>query len=141
MKCSELMHAPQSCMPNERLMDALAIMEAQDVGSVPVVEDRAGMRPLGVVTDRDAALLLGRTDRRASEVNCQEAMSSPAITCDSEDDIKDAVELMREHQLRRILVTDNGRLVGIIAQADLAREKSGEAKKVLEDVSQPKAAA
>ncbi len=140
MKCSELMHAPQTCLPNERLMDCLAIMKAQDVGSVPIVEDRESMRPLGVVTDRDAALLLGRTDRRASEVTCREAMSTPAITCEEEDDIKDAVDLMRRHQLRRMLVTQNGRLVGIIAHADLAREKSGEAKKVLEDVSQPKAA-
>ncbi len=140
MKCSELMHAPQTCLPHERLMDALSIMEAQDVGSVPVVDDRESMRPLGVVTDRDAALLLGRTDRKASEVLCREAMSTPAISCEAGDDIKDAVDLMRRHQLRRMLVTQDGRLVGIIAQADLAREKSGEAKKVLEDVSQPKAA-
>ncbi len=140
MKCSELMHSPTTCLPHERLMDALAIMGAQDVGAVPVVEDREGLRPLGIVTDRDAALLLGRIDRRASEITCREAMTTPAVTCEADDDIKDAVELMRRHQLRRMLVTENGRLVGIIAQADLAREKSGEAKKVLEDVSQPKAA-
>ena len=141
MKAKELMHRdPEFCVPDERLLDAIKIMEASDVGSVPVVDSRDSMHPVGVITDRDAALNLGRNDRRPSEVMCRDVMSSPAIAVSADDDVKDAFEQMKERQLRRILVCDDSRrLVGIIAQADIAREKPGDAKEVVEEVSTPPA--
>ncbi len=141
MKCSELMNpSPEFCVPEERLMDALEIMRAHDVGSVPVVDNRDDQSPVGVITDRDAALFLGLEDRRPSEVFCREVMTSPPVTVSADDDIDEARDRMREFQLRRILVEKQGRLIGVIALADFAREKPGEAKKVVEDVSRPKAA-
>jgi CBS domain-containing protein len=138
MKCSELMHPnPEFCVPDESLLDALEIMEASDVGSIPVVDARDSMRPVGIVTDRDAALHLARNDRRPSEVLCRDAMSSPAVTCEADDDAQDAFEKMKGEQLRRMLIVQNGKLVGIIAQADIARQKPGDAKKVVEEVSKP----
>ncbi len=135
MKCAELMSPPEACQPQDSLRQLLTALQRDNIGSIPIVDDFQSWRPMGVVTDRDAALFLGRFDRRPSEVTCREVMTTPAINCEETDDIKDAVELMRQHKLRRILVTNQGRLTGIISQADLARQKSGEAKKLIEDVS------
>ncbi len=136
MKCAELMNPPEACQPQDSLQQLLAALQRDNIGSIPIVDSFQNWRPMGVVTDRDAALFLGRTDRRASEVTCREVMTTPVISCEETDDVKDAVELMRQHKLRRILVTNHGKLTGIISQADLARQKSGVAKKLVEDVSQ-----
>ena len=139
MRCAELMQPePAACTPEQTLFQALQLMSSHDVGSIPVVD--VNKRPVGIVTDRDAALYLAEHDRRPSEVSCSEAMSSPLITCDVQDDLDDAIDKMRDYQLRRIVVLEHGRVAGIIAQADLAREKPGDARKVVEDVSRPKAA-
>ncbi|MGH9534351.1 MAG: CBS domain-containing protein [Terriglobales bacterium] len=141
MKCSELMQPdPEAVIPEDRLSDILKVMLTRDVGSVPVVDARETRAPLGVITDRDVALYLASHDVRPSEVLCRAVMSSPVVTVSSEDDIKMARDKMREFQLRRIVVVEGGRIVGIISHADFAREKPKEAQEILEDVSQPKAA-
>lgn len=141
MHCMQLMQAdPDVVIPEDRLSDALNLLRNRDVGSVPVVDSRETRVPLGIITDRDAALYLAQHDRRPSEVLCREVMSSPVVLVAPEDDIKIAEEKMRRQQLRRILVVRRNRLVGIIAQADFAREKPKEAQKILQDVSQPRAA-
>lgn len=141
MKCIELMQAdPEVVIPEDRLSDALAIFASRDVGSVPVVDSRESRVPLGVLTDRDAALYLAKHDLRPSEVLCREAMSSPVVFVGPDDDIKVAEEKMRQYQLRRILVVQGSKVIGLISQADFAREKPKEAQHILEDVSQPKVA-
>ncbi|MGH9525295.1 MAG: CBS domain-containing protein [Terriglobales bacterium] len=141
MTCSELMQPdPDAVIPEDRLADVLKVMLTRDVGSVPVVDSRESRAPLGMLTDRDVALYLASHDLRPSEVLCRSVMSSPVVTVTGEDDIKIARDKMREFQLRRILVTEGGRLVGIITQADFAREKPGDAQHIVADVSQPKAA-
>ncbi|MGH9542619.1 MAG: CBS domain-containing protein [Terriglobales bacterium] len=141
MDCKQLMQAdPDVVIPEDRLSDALALLRSRDVGSLPVVDSRETRVPLGMITDRDAALYLAQHDRRPSEVLCREVMSSPVVFVAPTDDIKVAEEKMRHYQLRRMLVVQAGRLIGIIAQADFAREKPKEARKILEDVSQPKVA-
>ncbi len=141
MECSQLMQPePEVVIPEDRLLDALNLMRAHNVGSMPVVDSRATRVPLGIITDRDAALYLAQHDERPSEVLCRQVMSRPVIFVAPSDDVKTAEEKMRQHQLRRVLVVQENRLVGIISQADFAREKPKEAQKILEDVSQPKAA-
>ena len=141
MKASELMQPnPEVVIPEDRLSEALRVMLTRNVGCVPVVDSRATLAPLGVITDRDAALYLASHDVRPSEVLCRSLMSSPVVTVAEEDDVKMAKDKMREFQLRRIIVVDGGRIAGIISQADFAREKPKDAQHILEDVSQPKAA-
>jgi len=122
--------------------DAARMMEDQDVGSLPVVESAGARRLVGIVTDRDLALrVLGRGESGSLPV--RDVMSSRDLaTARVEDDLDDVERLMARHQVRRIpVVDDQQRVVGVIAQADLARERKtiGEKDlgKVLEKISEP----
>jgi CBS domain-containing protein len=112
-------------------------MRDTDVGIVPVVEDSGSMRLAGVVTDRDIAIRIV-AEGRGNDVNVGEVMSSGLATVRPDDDLDRVTELMKSEQVRRIPVVDGDRLVGIIAQADVAREgrdkKTGD---VVEHISEP----
>lgn len=142
-KVNELMTQNPSCVtPETTVQEAASLMEREDVGSLPVVESRDSMRLTGIVTDRDLALrVLARGSSASTPV--REVMSSGNLACVRPDDNLDKIErLMSEQQVRRIpVVDDNNRIVGMIAQADLAREQSTVGRKdfgkVLEEISEP----
>ena len=143
MKANELMTKNPSCVtPQTTAQEAASLMEREDVGSLPVVESRESMRLVGIVTDRDLTLrVLARGESGSTPVS--NAMSSGNLASIRPDDNLDKVEsLMSEHQVRRIpVVDDNKRVVGMIAQADLAREQKAVGRKdfgkVLEEISEP----
>ncbi|MFL6197444.1 MAG: CBS domain-containing protein [Thermoanaerobaculia bacterium] len=121
--------------------DAARMMEDNDCGSLPVVENRDSLKLLGMVTDRDLALrVLGRGQNPDTPI--REAMTRNVSSVRLEDDL-DAVErVMSGQQVRRVPVVDGqDRVVGIIAQADLARELRAVGKddftRVVEKISQP----
>jgi CBS domain-containing protein len=121
--------------------DAARMMEDNDCGSLPVVESRDSMKLIGMVTDRDLALrILGRGQDPNTPV--REAMTKNVSSVKQNDDL-DAVEhVMSGQQVRRVpVVDDQGRVVGIVAQADLARELDSVGRKdfskVVEKISQP----
>jgi CBS domain-containing protein len=133
--------SPAVCTPESTARDAAKLMEDNDCGSLPVVEDRNSMKLTGIVTDRDLALrILGRGQGPDSPV--REAMSRN-VSCVKPDDKLDEVErLMSDQQVRRIpVVDDQGRVLGIVAQADLAREQHAVGTKdfsrVIERISEP----
>jgi CBS domain-containing protein len=111
---------PQVVTANEPISRAARIMRDQNVGCVPVVDDRSRMRLSGVITDRDIVV------RCIAERHFQDCRVGDHMTTDSLDtvrpqaDVLEVSRLMERDQVRRILVTEHGRLVGIIAQADLA---------------------
>jgi CBS domain-containing protein len=143
MKANELMTKNPACVtPQTTAQEAASTMDREDVGSLPVVESRESMRLVGIVTDRDLALrILGRGESASSPVST--AMSSGNISCVRPEESLDKVEeLMSKQQVRRIpVVDDNNRVVGMIAQADLAREQRAVGRKdfgkVLEEISEP----
>jgi CBS domain-containing protein len=143
LKANDLMTKNPSCVtPQTTVQEAASLMEREDVGSLPVVESRESMRLVGIVTDRDLTLrVLARGDSGSTPVSS--AMSSGQLACVTADDDLDKVErLMSEHQVRRIpVLDDNKRVVGMIAQADLAREQKAVGRKdfgkVLEEISEP----
>ena len=121
--------------------DAARMMEDNDCGSLPVVESRDSMKLIGMVTDRDLALrILGRGQDPNTPV--REAMTKNVSSVKQNDDL-DAIEhVMSGQQVRRVpVVDDQGRVVGIVAQADLARELDAVGRKdfskVVEKISQP----
>ena len=121
--------------------DAARMMQDNDCGSLPVVESRDSMKLLGIVTDRDLALrILGRGQDPNTPV--REAMTKNVYSVKQDDDL-DAVEhVMSSQQVRRVPVVDGqDRIVGIVAQADLARELEAVGRKdfsrVVEKISQP----
>jgi CBS domain-containing protein len=103
-----------------------------------VVEDSGSMRLAGLVTDRDIAVRIV-AEGRDGNVNVREIMSSGLKTVGPDDDVNRVTELMKSEQVRRIPVCDGDRLVGIIAQADVAREGGSDRKTgdVVEKISEP----
>jgi CBS domain-containing protein len=111
---------PKYCTATATAQEAARLMENENVGMIPIV-DEALRRLLGVVTDRDLCLEVVAERRDSDEVLLAECMSMGPIACYAEDDLQKAEQLMKKHQIRRIPVLDEQhRLVGIIAQADVA---------------------
>ena len=138
MQARDLMTGnPRTCAPTDTLRDAISVMKDENVGIVPITEGNGALRIVGVVTDRDAALKLGESDQRPSDVPISEVMSTTIVQVRPDDSVDDVTRKMEDAQVRRILVTDNGRLLGVIATADLAREgKAKQTGKVIEKISE-----
>ena len=96
-------------------------MKVGNVGSIPVVEDEQNRKLVGIVTDRDLALHIVAEGRDAKSTKVGAVMTANVVTCQADDDLQKALDAMAAHQLRRIPVVDGAnKLVGIIAQADVA---------------------
>lgn len=139
MKAQELMTKnPETCEASDTLRDAIEIMRDEDCGLVPITEGNGEGRVIGVVTDRDAALYLGEEDRKPSDIRVGDVMKSEIVSCEPDADISEITRMMERAQVRRILVCENERLLGVISTADVARASGrNEAGRVLEGVSQP----
>jgi CBS domain-containing protein len=127
---------PVSVVADNPVFEAAWIMKQEDVGIVPVVE---GGRLVGTVTDRDIVTRVVAEGKDPQSVILREIASTDLVTVDPQQDLDDALRLMASHQVRRLpVVEEGGRLVGIVAQADVAREandkKTGE---LVEEISQP----
>ncbi len=121
-KCRDIMTKdPFCCVPADTAAQAARLMKRHDIGILPVVEDRAKKKILGVVTDRDLALKVVAKGLNPAATAVKAVMSKPAIRCSPDDEYERAIELMEEHRIRRVLVTDNfERVVGVIAESDIA---------------------
>ena len=109
---------PTIVEPDTTAAEAARTMKSEDVGSLPIVEDG---RLVGVVTDRDLAIRILAEDRGA-DTPVGEIASRDVVTADPEQSLEEAARLMAEHQIRRLPVTEeDGKLVGILAQADVAQ--------------------
>jgi CBS domain-containing protein len=121
--------------PSQSLGEAAAVMRREDVGSVPVVQEG---RLAGILTDRDIVTRAVAERRDPQAVTVDEVASRELVTVEPAQDLDEALALMARHQVRRLPVVEEGRLVGILAQADVALE--AEEKKVgetVEEISKP----
>ena len=139
-KCNEVMTKdPVSCLPNDSVVKAAELMKSENIGSIPVIENKQSQKLVGIVTDRDLALKIVAGALDAKSTTVERVMTHQVVTCHADDDLQKALDAMAEHQLRRIPVVDNdNKLVGIIAQADVATradqpEKTAE---VVKEISQ-----
>ena len=121
-KCSELMTKnPVCCLPNSMVAEVAQLMKRENIGPIPVIENEQGRKLVGIVTDRDLALKIVAEGRDAKSTKVEAVMTRQVVTCRADDDVQKALDAMSEHQLRRIPVVDNeNRILGIIAQADVA---------------------
>ena len=136
MKVRELMTTePITVEPDATLGEVATLMKQEDCGSIPVVE--AG-RLVGIVTDRDIVIrgVAGGTDPKTQRVST--IMSADPVTIGADDDVTEAEKIMADRQIRRLPVVEDGRLVGIIVTAQIARaddkRKVGE---TLREISEP----
>lgn len=123
-----------SVAPNASIVEVARLMVEQDVGSIPVVEDH---KPIGIITDRDIVCRSVAKGEDPMGHRAQDYMTASVITVKEDDEFQECLSLMEEHQLRRMLVVDRqGKLCGIVSQADIARECSQrDTAELLEKVS------
>ena len=122
LKCSGIMSDnPTACLPSDSVVEAARLMETNDIGPIPIVEDNNSRRLVGILTDRDIATRVVAKGLDPNTSIIQDVMTRDLVTVGPDDDIERAIDAMEEHQVRRIPVVDgSGSLVGIIAQADIA---------------------
>lgn len=134
-KIRELMTSnPHSLESGSSATEAARVMRDEDVGIVPVVE---GDRLVGTVTDRDIAVRVVAEGRSPESTKVGEIASRELVTIDPQQDLDEALRLMARHQVRRLpVVEEDGKLVGIVAQADIAKHASdSQTGDVVEDIS------
>jgi CBS domain-containing protein len=121
MNARELMTPdPQVVTADDPVYLAAQLMRDFGIGLLPVVDNRVHLHPMGVITDRDIAMRCV-ADRFSTEQNVEDFMTLEHLSwVEPEADAMEVMRVMERNQLRRVLVVDRGRLVGVIAQADLA---------------------
>lgn len=141
IQCRQIMTPdPTSCEPTATIDQVARLMKEKDVGPVPVVDNQDHRVLVGIVTDRDLAVNAVAHNDQPSKTEVARIMSTNPVCCKPEDDIEEALELMRSYQLRRIpIVDEQKRLVGIISQGDIANRLgwSDKTAQVVEEVSKP----
>jgi len=110
---------PSTCSKEDSLARAAQIMWEADCGAVPVVDAEGHL--VGIVTDRDICMASHTRGQPPSALTVESTMSRDVCSASPDDSIGRVARLMRERQLHRIPITEQGRLVGIVALADLAR--------------------
>jgi CBS domain-containing protein len=126
---------PRGVETSTPVAEAARLMKTEDVGSVPILE---GDRLTGMLTDRDIAIRLVAEGKDAQSTTVGEIASRDVVTIDPQQNLDEALRLMAQHQVRRLpVVEEDGRLVGIVAQADVATQgDDARTGQVVEQISQ-----
>ena len=126
MKVKDVMSSPViTCSEDETVEKAARLIKEHQIGAVVVTRDD---EPVGIITGRDMAIKVMAKDLDASKVQVRDAMSSDIVTIDADADLDEATRIFGTKQLRRILVTENGKLVGILTARELFTRKPKTAK-------------
>jgi CBS domain-containing protein len=131
-------HVVTGCDP---ICDVARLMRDFDIGMIPIVDDAAHRHPRGVITDRDLAIRC-LAERQAWDRPVEEFMTAGHLESVSPDaGVQEVMQRMTHNRIRRLLVVENGRLVGVIAQADLLLRQGPRdplrVEQVLERISEP----
>jgi CBS domain-containing protein len=126
---------PRTVKTGDSIVDAAKLMKGEDTGVAPIVD---GDRLVGVITDRDIAIRVVAEGRDPQSTTVDEIASRNLVTIDPQQDLDEALRLMAQHQVRRLpVVEEDGKLVGILAQADVARHAdSSRTGEVVEEISE-----
>lgn len=130
----DIMTTPaETIAPTATLAEAARALRDLNIGSLPVLD---GERLVGVVTDRDIVVRGLAEELDPSSATVAQVASADVATVDIDDDAETVARAMGERQVRRVPVLDGGRLVGVIAQADVARDLDARTTgDVVEDIS------
>jgi CBS domain-containing protein len=126
---------PSTCEPQASVAEVAKVMAREDVGSIPVVENG---RLVGVVTDRDLTIRVLAEERDPQSTTVGEIASKDVVSVAPDAELDEALRLLASHQVRRLPVVEGDRLVGVVAQADVARQGDDrDTGHVVEQISKP----
>jgi CBS domain-containing protein len=138
MQLNEIMTPNPECVPPDAtLQQASERMRSLDVGVLPICDHD---RLVGMLTDRDIVVRAVATGKDPKNTAVRDAMTPEVVYCFDDQDVAEAANLMRERQIRRLLVLNRDkRLVGVVSLGDLAVDTDDRAGvgAVLQDVSEP----
>lgn len=134
---------PVCCLMTDSAVRVAGLFCKQGVGSIPVVTDHDSRKLIGIITDRDLCCSVLAEGLDAQTTAIEKFVSRNPVACREGNNLDDCEQLMQEHQVRRIPVVDgDGRVVGIVSQADLAlKDKPEKVAKTVAAVSKPKSSA
>jgi CBS domain-containing protein len=110
---------PACCSPGTTLDQVAQLMVQNNCGEIPIVD--SSDRPVGVVTDRDIVCRVVAEGKNPMAHTAESCMTSSVVTVHQGASVDEVISVMEEHQIRRVLVVDDGGCcAGIISQADIA---------------------
>jgi CBS domain-containing protein len=121
-KARDIMSGDCTCIgENDSVLDAAKLLKEKDVGAVPICGEDDRLK--GMLTDRDIVVKVLAEGKDPADVKAGELGDGDGqtITIGADDSIDDALKTMAEHKVRRLPVIDDQRCVGVLAQADIAR--------------------
>lgn len=126
----------RTCTPDTSVVDVARTMAEINAGFVPVVD---GGKVVGVITDRDIVLRAVAKGADPKTTYARDCMTKPAVTVSPDIDAREAADIMAEKQIRRLVVVEGGRVVGVVALGDIATVDVhvDEAGRALSDISEP----
>ena len=127
---------PRSIGASASVVEAARLMREEHIGSLPITEDE---QLVGMITDRDIATRVVAEAADPKMTSVGDVVSRDLISVEPDEDLEEAVQLMASHQVRRLPVVENGRLVGIVAQADIALKDNEKTAQLVEAISEPSA--
>jgi len=118
MKVKEAMHNVTKVLSNTTIAEAASIMDRKLIGSVLVEE---GGNVIGMMTERDILRKIVAKGKNPEEVTIKEIMNTPLITIDANSSLEEASDVMAKHGIRRLIITENDAIVGIITARGIAK--------------------
>jgi CBS domain-containing protein len=127
--------SPRSIGASASVVEAARLMREEHIGSLPITDDQ---NLVGMITDRDITTRVVAEAADLESTSVGDVSSRDLISVEPDNDLEQALQLMARHQVRRLPVVENGRLVGIVAQADIAlRENETKTGQLVEAISEP----
>jgi CBS domain-containing protein len=117
---------PRSIGPSASVVEAAQLMRDEHIGSLPITD---GDTLVGMITDRDITTRVVAEAADLATTSVGDVYSQDLVSVEPDKDLEEALGLMARHQVRRLPVVEDGRLVGIVAQADIALTLSEDEKK------------
>src|ERR671919_2902181 len=125
---------PRSIGASASVVEAARLMREEHIGSPPITDDE---QLVGMITDRDITTRVVAEAADPKMTSVGDVDSRDLISVEPDKDLEEALQLMARHQVRRLPVVENGRLVGIVAQADIALKENEKTAELVEAISEP----
>ena len=134
---------PVCCLMTDSARKVAEMLCKQNVGSIPVVTDHESRKLIAIITDRDLCCSVMAAGLDPQTTSIEKFVSLNPVACSEGADLDNCEQLMQEHQFRRIpIVAGDGRVIGIVSQADLAlKDKPEKVAKTVAAVSKPRSSA